>query len=144
MALSQSQDICSLLLNKKDFTEEDTDNLIYTQIFPYLYVDDAQIEQKSYVCIEVDVPEIRTDAIKYMRITIWAYCYKDIMKYTKKGYVGTRADILADMVERTLRKYCNNLGIGNLQLTSVAWIKPQSKYYGKQLIFSASDFKYKG
>ena len=112
-----SEEICELMFNKKPYTEEDVDNLIYSQIFPYLYVDDTQDEVLSYLCLEVSVPRIPTGTIKDMKLIIWAYCHKDGMKYSKKGYYGTKADILADMVERVLRD-SNKFGIGKLQLMS--------------------------
>ena len=138
-----SEEICELLFNKKAYTEEDVDNLVYSQIFPYLYVDDTQDEVLSYLCVEVSVPRIPTGAIKDMKLIIWAYCHKDRMKYSKKGYSGTRADILADMVERVLRN-SDKFGIGKLQLVSCEHFFPNSKYYGRQLIYNMPDFKVKG
>lgn len=108
-----SEDICELMFNKKQYTEEDVENLIYSQIFPYLYIDDTQDEVLPYLCIEVDVPQIPTGTVKDIKLTVWAYCHKDGMKYSKKGYSGTKSDILADMVERQLRD-SNKFGIGKL------------------------------
>lgn len=133
-------EICELMFNKKPYTEDDVDNLIYSQIFPYLYVDDTQDEVLSYLCIEVSVPRIPTGTIKDMKLIIWAYCHKDGMKYSKKGYSGTKADILADMVERVLRD-SNKFGIGRLQLMSCEHFFPNNKYYGRQLIYNIPDFK---
>ena len=39
-----NKDACEVLLNKDDYDDEDVDNLIYKQIFPYLYIDDTQTE----------------------------------------------------------------------------------------------------
>lgn len=142
-AFVTSDDICELLFNKKPYTEEDVDNLIYSQVFPYLYVDDTQKEVLSYICLEVDIPRIPTRTIKDMRLIIWVYCHKNIMKYSKKGYLGTRVDILADMAERQLRN-SNEFGIGNLHLDTVTYFFPQKEFYGKQMIFTISDFKVKG
>lgn len=138
-----SEDICELMFNKKAYTEKDVDNLIYSQIFPYLYVDDTQNEVLPYLCIEVGVPRISTGTIKDMKLIIWAYCHKDSMRYYKKGYSGTKVDILADMVERVLRE-SNKFGIGKLQLISCEHFFPNSKYYGKQLVYNMPDFKVKG
>ena len=138
-----SEEICELMFNKKPYTEEDVDNLIYSQIFPYLYVDDTQDETLSYLCVEVSVPRIPTGTIKDMKLIIWAFCHKGIMKYSKKGYSGTRVDILADMVERALRD-SNKFGIGKLQLVSCEHFFPNNKYYGRQLIYNMPDFKVNG
>lgn len=123
----------------ENYTSEDADNMIYDQLFPYLYVDETQTEVRTYLCIEVDIPRIATATIKDMKIIIWAYCHKDCMKYTKRGYLGTRADILVDMVERQLHS-SREFGIGKLHLESASHFFPSNKYYGRQMIFSISDF----
>ena len=140
VALQNSEDICELLFNKHPYTRDDVKNLPYSQIFPYLYVDDTQTEVLSYICIEVDVPRIPTNTVKDMKIWIWAYCHKENMKYSKKGYIGTKADILVDMIERQLRE-SNKFGIGKLQLVSVEHFFPNRNYYGRQMIYTMPDFK---
>ena len=45
-----NKDACEVLLNKDDYDDEDVDNLIYKQIFPYLYIDDTQTEVMTYIC----------------------------------------------------------------------------------------------
>lgn len=140
-------DICELLFNKQPYTEDDRENLFYSQIFPYLYVGDedqqTQNETLSYLCYEVDVPRVPTGTVKEVQLVIWAYCHKDIMKYSKKGYYGTRVDILADMVERKLRD-SYDFGIGKPKLVSVTNFFPNNKYYGRQLIYNVPDFFVKG
>lgn len=139
-ALINSDDICELLFNKKPYGEDDVENLVYTQIFPYLYIDETQTEVMTYLCFEVDMPRIPTGTVKDMKLIIWAYCHKDTMKYSKKGYSGTKVDILADMVESQLRE-SDKFGIGKLQLLSCTYFSPNSKYYGKQLVYNMPDFK---
>lgn len=140
-AFIASKDICDLMMFGIDsYTEEDIENLIYTQIYPYLYTDDTQDDVLPYLCIEIDVPRIPTRTIKDMKLIVWAYAHKKCMKYSKKGYIGTRVDILADMVERQLRD-SDKFGIGKLQLESVTYFFPSKIHYGKQLIFTIPDFK---
>lgn len=141
-ALLNSDNIIKLLLNKDTYSDEEVDNLMYTQVFPYLYVDGTQIEVLSYLCLEVNIPRIPTTTIKDVQIIIWAYCHKDCMKYSKKGFLGTRVDILADMVERELRD-SDRFGIGKLRLTSVSHFFPNNKYYGREMRFTIPDFKVK-
>lgn len=135
--------ITSLLLDKDDSCEEDIDNLVYTQIFPYLYVDNTQTKVLSYLCFEVDIPRIPTPTIKDVKFMVWIYCRKDGMNYSKKGYLGTRVDILADMVEQELHDQ-RKFGIGKLSLESVTHCFPSNEYYGRQMIFTIPDFKVKG
>jgi hypothetical protein len=142
-AVVNDEDICGLLLNKKSYTEDDVDGLIYTQIFPYLYTDETQTETLTYLCFEVDVPRFSSGTIKDIKMIVLAYCHKDIMKYSKKGYYGTRVDILADMVERKLRD-SYDFGIGKPELVSVTNFFPNNKYYGRQLVYNVPEFKVKG
>lgn len=94
----------------------------------------------SYICVEVDAPIIPTNTIKNMEVYIWSYCHKRHMKYSKKGYSGTRVDILSDMIERQLRT-SDKFGIGKLQLKSVQRFSPNKEYYGRQMIYHIPDFK---
>lgn len=149
--LLQSPDICEALLGL-GYTEEDVfgdENddddygIVYRQVFPYLYIDETQTTVLPYLCLEVDIPRVPTRTIKDMKIIIWCYCHRDCMKYSKKGYLGTRADILSDMVERQLRS-SEKFGIGLLQLDSVTYLSnTNSNYYGRQMIFTISDFTIK-
>ena len=134
-----SKDICEAILGV-NYNEENVDEeLIYNNIFPYLYIDDTQTEQKSYICIEVDVPRTMDFTYKDMKIIVWCYCHKGIMKYSKKGYSGTRSDILSDMVDRLLNS-SNNFGLGRLKLQSCTYFSPSKEFYGRQLIYSCPEF----
>ena len=122
--------------------EDNSDDIVYKNIFPYLYVDETQTEVKTYLCLEVLVPSSPSREIKTVKIIIWAYCHKNCMRYSKKGFVGPRVDIIADMIERILRN-SDLFGIGKVELANVDYISPANKFYGKQLIFYAHDFKIK-
>lgn len=139
-AILGSEEICELLLNKNPYTETDVKNLVYTQVFPYLYRDEANTEVKNYLCMEVDVSEIPTNTIKNLKLIIWVYSHKDDMEYSKKGYSGTKPDILADMLERQLRN-ADGLGLGKLHLQSVTHFSPGDMYYGKRMIYKIPAFK---
>ena len=149
--LLNSDDIMEILLGK-GYTQEqvwgadDNDDdygIVYKQVFPHLYIGDTQTEVLSYLCFEVDVPRIPTETIKDMKIIIWAFCNKSSMRYSKKGYLGTKADILADAVERALSD-SQKFGIGKLHLDSATYLSSSNKqFYGRQLIFTVPDFKLK-
>lgn len=138
-----SDEICKLLLNKQSYSEDESENLIYTQVYPYLYTDETQTEALTYLCFEVDVTKFPTDSVKNLNLIVLAYCHKNIMKYSQKGYYGTRVDILADMIERKLRDLYD-FGIGKPELVSVTNFFPNNKYYGRQLVFKVPEFKIKG
>lgn len=136
-----SADICGCLLDGQT-GNHDPETLLNQQIFPYLYVDNSRDEMLSYLGVEVDIPKIPNGTIKHIKITIWAYCHKTIMEYARDGYRGTRADILADMVDRQIGG-SGLSGIGTLNLNSALHIFPDSKYYGVELIYTTSDFRVK-
>nr|WP_308627007.1 hypothetical protein [uncultured Eisenbergiella sp.] len=140
--LTEDADICGLLLNKEEFTQEEADSLLYSRIFPYLYIN-TQADNGTCLCFEVDVPQIPTGMIKDMKITVWSYSPLTQMQYEKDGYLGTRPDILADMIERKLHA-SSQFGIGQLRLESVTSNVLDNRYYGRQMIFTVPDFKTKG
>lgn len=135
----QSEDIAELMLGNNYDKENIDDLLMYKHVFPYLYVDNTQTEQQSYICLEVEVPRTMDFTYKDMKIIIWCYCHKGIMQYSKKGYLGTRSDILSDMVDRLLNS-SNNFGLGRLKLQSCTYFSASKDFYGKQLIYSCPEF----
>ena len=138
-------EICELLLNQKDYTDDDRDKLFYSQIFPYLYLDDTQDKTLTYLCFELDIPSSTdklSSTIKNMKMVVFTYCHKDIMQYSKNENCGTRVDILSGMVERILRN-SYDFGIGKPELISVTNFSPNNKYYGKQLVYNIPQFKVK-
>lgn len=141
-SILKSKDICEALLLNKEYNEENVDELIYTQVFPYLYVEETQTSVLPYICMEVNIPRIPTNTIKDVEIILWIYGHKDCMKYSKNGYLGTRADIISDMVMREIFD-SDKFGIGKINLNSVRYFFPNNKYYGRELKLITSDFKIK-
>jgi hypothetical protein len=124
----------------KNYDKTDVDEkIMYKNVFPYLYVDDTQTGVKTYVCVEVSVPRTHDFTYKNMKVDIWCYCHKDIMKYSKRGYLGTRADILSDIIDRLLNS-SNNYGIGRLKLESCMPIDISKSHYGRHLTYSCAEF----
>lgn len=137
--IMSSEDVCELILGKGyDKTDVD-EQLIYKHVFPYLYVDETQTEVKTYICMEVSVPRTMDFTYKDMKVDIWCYCHKNIMKYSKKGFLGTRSDILSDMVDRLLNS-SNNYGIGRLKLQSCVPLNISTNYYGRHLTYGCAEF----
>jgi len=136
-----TDDVLELLLGS-DYTEDKVENVVYGQVFPYLYVESIQDKTLSYVCMDV-VIEQSSPKIKNVTLVIWAYCHKDVMQYKKSGYRGTRADILADMIDRNIRNL-DDFGIGKLDLKKSQYFAPEKLFYGRQLVYTISDFKTKG
>lgn len=141
-SILNSEEFCKAMLIKKDYTEENVDDLIYTQVFPYLYIDGTQDVVLPYTCFDIRIPRIPNGTIKNMQIVFWIYSHKNCMRYHTDDFSGTRVDILSDMVERILHDN-KDFGIGKLNLSYTGYITSGSNYYGRELIFDVSDFKVK-
>ena len=137
--LCNNKDVYDIILGR-DYNEEIAQNeLLYKHIFPYLYIDETQTKQESYICIEVDIPRTMDFTYKQMKVIVWCYCHRGIMKDSKKGYSGTRSDILADAVDRLLNS-SNDFGLGRLKLESATPLTSSKEYYGRQLVYSCAEF----
>lgn len=139
-----SPDICESLVGHQ-CTDNEISDLVYKQVFPYLYVDDTQTDVLSYICVEANIIRVPTGTIKDIQLHIWCYSHKDCMPYYKDGYSGTRPDILCDMISKLLMddEARRKFGIGKPTLTSVQYFYPQNKFYGRQMIYTIPDFKSK-
>lgn len=137
--ITQNEDIAVLILGSNYDKKKDLDNLLmYNNVFPYLYVDDTQTSQTSYVCVEVDVPRTMYYTYKDMKIIIWCYCHKGIMKISDDS-VNTKSDLLAEKVDNLLNS-SSDFGLGGLRLQSNTYFIPGKEYYGRQLIYSCPEF----
>ncbi|MBC5688213.1 hypothetical protein H8S37_04625 [Mediterraneibacter sp. NSJ-55] len=143
MLINSSEIYDALCENNSTYT--DSSELIFSQIYPYLYVDETQTEVLTYICVETSVPRIPTGTIKDVKLIIWVYSHKEDMKYHVADYVGTKVDIVSDIVERIIssEENCYRFGIGKPELINVDYFFPQNKYYGRQMIYNIPDFKVK-
>lgn len=141
--LLESDEFAEVMLRKTDFTEDEKNDMEYKQIFDYPYVDGTQEEVMPYVCIET-VCRGTNRTTKSMDLYVWIFVHRNCMKMDKniKSYMGNRADVLADIVERLLRD-ADDLGIGKPSLDDIGYTVPQSSYFGRQLKYSIPDFKIK-
>lgn len=142
-------DIIDLMLG--DVEEDvDTDEMLLGDdasscghIYEFEYTPDINETTDTYLCMETVVGGAPTDTSYRVYLYVFAYCHKKIMQnYKKEGRVGTRADILAEDVDRLLNGN-KNFGIGRLRLVSNDVYKPVNNYYGRCLCYEAMDFNRK-
>lgn len=136
--IRQSDDIKEILLGK-NYDVELVDDLLDEHIFPYLYIPETQTTAKTYICVDVVVPKVPNFSIKNLKIIVWVFTHKSLMRYSKKGYIGTRTDILSDVLDGLLDT-SRDFGIGRLKLEGVDLFTSEKQYYGRVLTYSASDF----
>lgn len=141
--LLESDEFAEVMLRKTDFTEDEKYDMEYDQVFDYPYVDGTQDEVKPFVCIET-ICRGTNRTTKSMDLYVWVFVHRNCMKMDKniKSYMGNRADVLADIIERLLRD-ADDLGIGKPSLDDIGYTVPQSSYFGRQLKYSIPDFKIK-
>ena len=140
--------VISRLLESDEFAkvmlrDDEKNDMEYKQVFDYPYVDGTQEEVMSFVCVET-VCRGTNRTVKSMDLYIWIFVHRDCMQMESnvKSYMGNRADVLTDIIERLLRD-SDDLGIGKPSLDDIGYTVPQSSYYGRQLKYSIPDFKIK-
>ena len=141
--LLESDEFAKVMLRKENFTDDEKYNMEYKQVFDYPYVDGTQKEVMPFVCVET-VCRGANRTIKSMDLYVWIFVHRGCMKMESnmKSYIGNRADVLIDIVERLLRD-SDDLGIGKPNLDDIGYTVPQSSYFGRQLKYSIPDFKIK-
>lgn len=108
----------------------------------HLFVDDTITETGTFIYYDVLFPYLK-EHIKTCQVVMYAICHRDILEdYYKDGYVGNRADILAELIEDVLLNsdVVGNFGIGNLTLDGVS-IYNSVRFYGTILTFSVPNFR---
>ena len=135
------KDICSSaeivhLLTNNDEASVPNLALRYTQVFPYEFVPDTVSEAKTFVCFDVDILEVKSRTLYTPVIYVWVFTHKSKMR-TEDGRIVV--DELACEIDNILngdRRY----GLGELALKTVRRFVPIDDYYGRALVYQASDF----
>ena len=83
-----------LITNSEQVTLPAKD-LRYKQVFPYGWIGDTVAIAKTFVCFDVDVPQIKTIAVKDCYLYIWVFSHKDLMPTRD----GVRVDLLASRID---------------------------------------------
>ncbi len=81
---------------------------------------------------------------KLCQVNLYAIVHRDILEdYTKEGYHGNRADILAQMIEDCLlndKETSLSFGIGPMIIYSV-YPYNSRRFYGVQLVLEVPNFR---
>lgn len=123
-----------LVTNQQDVQLPALD-LRYKQVFPYGWIGDTVSIAKTFVCFDVDVPQIKTIAVKDCYLYIWVFAHKSLMP-TKEG---VRVDLLSSRIDWLLNG-STELGFGRLRLESCLRINPNEDYYGRVLKYYVQDW----
>lgn len=140
--LSQDDEIISTLGLNPD---EDPDDLVWHRLFPHMFVPQTESEVKTYLLVEIDIPERRTrygssDSNIWVHPTIVFYVltHQEDMHMNMVGESGTRMDYLAELIEEKYEGR-QDFGVGTLQLKSDTAGSVNTTYRFRQLVFEAVD-----
>ncbi len=116
---------------------EDAASLIYSQVFPYEYVDETVQEGKTFVCFDVDVQKSQGSTYLFPIIYVWVFTHKSLLRLPNGG--GVRTDRLVSEIAKAIngsRQY----GLGELDLYAVKRYAPMTDFQGKVMTFYAKEF----
>lgn len=143
-ALYKNQNIRDLILGNTDGMSSRQIQIAFKDhVKSHLFIDDTIKDATSYIFYDVRLPFMHSTT-KTCQVVMYAICHRDILEtYSKDGYYGDRADILAQMIEDTLindEDVANSFGIGKLNLDSVE-IYNATRFYGCIMYFSVPNFR---
>ena len=140
--LSQDDEIIAALGLNPD---ESPDDLVWKRLYPHYYIPQTQEEVKTYILVEIDIPESRSryssnDSSIWVHPTIVFYVltHQEDMHMNMVGESGTRMDYLAELIEDKYQGR-QDFGVGSLQLKSDIAGSINTTYRFRQLIFEAVD-----
>lgn len=99
MSMFINNDEIIRLIDAKDC--ENTEELINENIFYFLRVPEAPEEEKTYICIEVDIPNtssVYNNLMRELVITIYIITHENLMATPS----GTRTDLLSAEIDKLL------------------------------------------
>lgn len=140
--LSQDDEIINALGLNPD---EDPDDLVWHRLFPHMFVPQTESEVRSYILVEIDIPERRTrygssqsDIWVHPTIIFYVLTHQEDMHMNIIGESGTRMDYLAELIEEKYEGR-QDFGVGTLQLKSYTAGSVNTTYRFRQLVFEAVD-----
>ncbi len=134
MILSQNE-----IIELFEKTEEDVENIVYSNIFPFGYIPQTQTETELYITIEVSIPKMLFRQVwEYPHMTIKLICHQDKMQLNKAGVSATRLDYLSTLIDKLLNG-TDGWAYGKLSLVSNTEYNLSPVYKVREMIFQGQD-----
>ena len=140
--LSQDDEIINALGLNPD---EDPDDLVWYRIFPHYFIPQTEESVRSYLLVEIDIPERRTryggsesNIWVHPTIVFYVLTHQEDMHMNMAGESGTRMDYLAELIEDKYEGR-QDFGVGTLRLKSDTAGSINNTYRFRQLVFEAVD-----
>lgn len=130
-----SPEIVSLINHEVD--PDNSEVLMYDQVFPFEYLPETIEQAKTYICVDVDVNESQdTRTYYYPVIHIWVFTHKSLLRLNEGKL----------RVDELCSKICSKLhgsrfyGLGEARLYKVTRFAPLTDFQGKHMVFYTKDF----
>ena len=132
--LLNDHDIMDALVTESNKNDEEYDAM-YDCILPYIYVDETQNIEMSYIMYEVQVPSLRTKFWTNTEIEFLIVSHVNLMRTNLNG---VRTDYIQSLVCKLFND-TTDLGVGALTLKSSTAGRIGNNYSYRRLVFKFAD-----
>lgn len=129
------------LINDQEFKTAPAYGLLYKKVFPYAFIPDTVDAMETYICVETNIANVKTDSICDVELTIHVLSHVSVMSTD----FGTRIDVLADLID-TLINHSREFGIGKATPTErypTSWSLPNYNYVARKLTYIIKNYNYR-
>lgn len=123
------------LINEPEITNPE--DLIYHNIYDFVRVPETIDEEKTYICIKVDVPQVYRSSFLFKQLIISIYIISH-QKQMITEYGGTRIDLISALLDKMLNGR-KDIGKKKLELISNIEDSVGSKHRCRIMKFKAED-----
>lgn len=120
-------------------SDEELEEIVYTNIFPFGYIPETQENVDLYITVECSVPKMLFRQVwEHPFLTIRLICHQRKMKLNKSAISATRIDYLSALIDKLLNG-STGWGYGKLSLVSNTEFSLSDVYKCRELIFQGQD-----
>lgn len=123
------------LINEPEITNPE--DLIYHNIYDFVRIPETIDEEKTYICIKVDVPQVYRSSFLFKQLIISIYIISH-QKQMITEYGGTRIDLISALLDKMLNGR-KDIGKKKLELISNIEDSVGSKHRCRIMKFKAED-----
>ena len=130
--LCENENIVKLITGKDGI---DGLTLPYSHIYPFEFIPETVKEDDTFICFDVDIPEVTSEVVYKPVIYFWAFCHKDALRLPQGG---SRTDALSAEIDQMFNGN-RELGMGELNLRAVERFAPIKDFQGRVLAYEGKD-----
>lgn len=114
-----------------------TEELLYSQIFPYNYIPDPHTEA-NYITMKVELQEKTSDPMyRQLTVTVSVLSHQTLMQMENES--PPRTDQMGAAIE-TLFSDREDFGFGKMQIKSDLETNPAANYHCREIAFTVEEF----